>query len=69
MTHESNGKPMRYTNEQIKTNLTEFMEETKQNDLVSVISFCVGYYGYITKQIWTVITGLIRERKIIIKPH
>lgn len=55
---------MRYTDEQIKDNLTEFMSETTQNDLVAVISFSVGYYGYISKQIWSVITELKREGKI-----
>ena len=57
---------MRYTDDQIKTNVTEFIEETKQNDLVAIISFCVGYYGYITKQIWGVITDLKREGTIVL---
>lgn len=57
---------MRYTSDQIKETLTTFIEETEQDDIVAIISFCVGYYGYITKQIWNVITDLKREGKIVL---
>ena len=55
---------MRYQNEEIKETLLTFIEETNQNDIVAIISFCVGYYGYITKQIWKVIVDLKRDGKI-----
>lgn len=51
---------MRYTNDEIRANIVEFISETKQDDLVSVISYCLGYYGYITKQIWNEIRYLKR---------
>lgn len=49
---------MRYTNESILENIREFIEETKQPELQHVIAFCIGYYGYITKQIWNQIFHL-----------
>ena len=59
---------MRYTNEQIRANIFEFITDTTQNDLTAVISFCVGYYGYITKQIWTVISDMRRDQIIVLYP-
>lgn len=52
---------MRYTNEEIRTTLYDFISETGQYELRYVIPFCIGYYGYVSKQIWTVIHKLIQE--------
>ena len=60
---------MKYTNDQIRATLKEFIIETGQNDIVAVISFCVGYYGYITKQIWNVITDMKRDQLIVLYPQ
>lgn len=43
---------MRYSNQQIRENIRWFIEETNQPEIYHVIPFCLGYYGYITKQIW-----------------
>lgn len=50
---------MRYTNEQIYENIKWFVETTKQPEVLHVIDYCLGYYGYITKQIRNVIRELI----------
>lgn len=52
---------MRYSNQQIRENIRWFIEETKQPELHNVIPFCIGYYGYITKQIWGEIYHLYVE--------
>lgn len=57
---------MIYTDEQIKANLTEFIEKFDQHELVFIVPYCLGYYGYITKQIWRVITELRHEGKITV---
>ena len=49
---------MRYTSEQIEKNILAFMEDTNQYEIVHVIAYCLGYYGYITNQIWNVILDL-----------
>ncbi|MBO5870268.1 MAG: hypothetical protein J6Q89_05905 [Clostridia bacterium] len=52
---------MRYTNKDIQDTIREFVNETKQDRLFDVIPFCIGYYGYISKQIWNEIYSLIVE--------
>jgi len=52
---------VRYSNQQIRENIRWFIEETKQPELHNVIPFCIGYYGYITKQIWGEIYHLYVE--------
>lgn len=59
MRHERNGKPMRYTDEQIRNDLIAFVEETEQTEIRYIIPYCLGRFGYITNQIWRVIVGLI----------
>ena len=49
---------MKYTDEQIRQNLTEFIEKTEQHEIRYIISYCLGYYGYITHQIWRVIKSI-----------
>lgn len=55
---------MKYTNEEIKRTLLDFIEETQQTELRHVIAFCLGYYGYITKQIWNQIVELLYKDMI-----
>ena len=52
---------MKYTNKQIRETIRTFVDETKQPELQHVIPFCIGYYGYITKQIWNEILHLYFE--------
>ena len=52
---------MKYTNKQIRENIQWFVKETNQTELPHVIAFCLGYYGYITKQIWNEIIQLYTE--------
>ena len=56
---------MKYTNQQIYDNIKEFVEDTNQHELWLVIPFCLGYYGYITKQIWGEIFKLRCEGHIV----
>ena len=49
---------MRYTDEQIRETLLTWVKETEQTEVVYVIPFCLGYYGYISNQIWRVICEL-----------
>lgn len=57
---------MKYTDAQIKEQLTDFVTDYQQPELMYVIPFCLGYYGYITNQIWRVINELITEGKIVV---
>lgn len=50
---------MRYTDDQIEAVILEWITETKQDELRHLIPFLIGYYGYITKQMWRVIAYLI----------
>ena len=50
---------MRYTDRQIYDTLHDFMQETGQRELRYIIPFCLGYYGYITKQIWRIISTML----------
>lgn len=52
---------MRYSNEEIRQNLLEWVEETKQTEVIYCVSYCIGFYGYITKQIWNEILSLVKE--------
>lgn len=52
---------MRHTNEQIRANIREFVEMTKQPEIYHVIPFCFGYYGHISKQVWDEIYALALE--------
>ena len=56
---------MKYTDQQIRDNIKEFIMLTNQDALCHVISFCIGYYGYITKQIWLQIHKLRGEGYIV----
>ncbi len=64
MTHERNGKPMRYTDEQIRSTILDHINETDQHELRYIIPFCIGFYGYITGQIWRVIRMLMQDGDI-----
>lgn len=55
---------MRYTDEEIRTTLLDFIHETDQHELIFVIPFCLGFYGYITNQIWRVIRLLMKDGDI-----
>ena len=50
---------MRYTNKQIRENILWFIEETGQHEVTDVINYCLGFYGYITKQIWSEVYRLM----------
>lgn len=52
---------MRYTDEQIRQNLTEWIYITGETKVRYIIHYCVGYYGCITKQILRVIEDLVKE--------
>lgn len=52
---------MKYTDDQIKRELREFALVTGQPELRHVISYALGYYGYITNQIWRQIQELEKE--------
>lgn len=56
---------MRYTDAEIKETIRTFIDDTEQHELIYVINFCVGYYGYITKQILRVILDLRNDGDII----
>lgn len=55
---------MKYTDEQIKTHLEWWITETKQTEVRFLIHYCLGFYGYITKQIMRVIDELVMENKL-----
>ena len=55
---------MKYTDAQIMENITEFIDKYDQHEVQYIISYCLGYYGYITKQIWRVIDELRYDGKI-----
>lgn len=56
---------MIYKDAEIRENIVSFINETKQPELAYVIHYCIGYYGYITKQIWNVIIELGHENIIV----
>lgn len=56
---------MSVTNDQIRKEIVSFVERYDEHELRFVISYCIGYYGAITPQIWDVIRDLIREDMII----
>lgn len=45
--------------EQIAENILDFIHETKQRDISAVVSYCIGFYGCINKDIWCVIRAFI----------
>lgn len=51
---------MRYTDEEIRQTILSFIHETDQDQLRYVIPFCIGFYGYISKQIWYQILALMK---------
>lgn len=55
---------MRYTDAEIHETLVTFIHDTEQPELRYVIPFCLGFYGYITHQIWRVITDLMNQGTI-----
>lgn len=55
---------MRYTDAEIRQTIVSFIHDTDQQELRHVIPFCIGYYGYISKQIWLVIVDLMRNGTI-----
>lgn len=52
---------MIYVDKQIRDNLFRFVMETEQPELEHIINYCLGYYGYVTKQIWRAICDLKNE--------
>lgn len=52
---------MKFTDAEIKRELREFALVTGQPELRYVISYALGYYGYITNQIWRQIQELEKE--------
>jgi len=50
---------MKYTDKQIADVIFAFMDETEQTELRYVVNYCLGYFGYITKQIWRVIESMM----------
>ena len=52
---------MKYTDEQVKKVVQEFVEETGQHEVRYIVSFCLGYFGYITNQIWRAIIEVVDE--------
>ena len=55
---------MRYTDEQIRADLEEWITLTGETKVRYIIHYCVGFYGCITKQILRVIEDLAREDKL-----
>lgn len=52
---------MKYSDEQIKRNIKLFVQETHQREIKHLIPYLLGFYGYITNQIWRCVTELARE--------
>lgn len=52
---------MRYTNKQIRENILEWVTETDQHDFIYAVAYCLGFYGYVTRQIFNVLSELHRE--------
>lgn len=52
---------MKYTSQQIYEDIREFCEWSKQDELHFIIPYCLGRFGYITRQIWDEIHKLIQE--------
>ena len=50
---------MKYTDDQIRETILSHIYDTDQRELRYIVPFCLGYYGYITNQIWRVITLLM----------
>lgn len=55
---------MRYTDEEIRDQIADFVVMTGQPELRYVIPFCLGFYGYVSNQIWRVITELMKDEII-----
>lgn len=50
---------MRYTDAEIEGVILKWIDETRQDELRYLIPFLLGYFGYISKQIWRVVEYLI----------
>lgn len=48
----------------IRKVITGFIIETKQRELLHVLSYSIGYYGSITPEIWEVIVELVFDGTI-----
>ena len=52
---------MKFQDAQIRATILEWILETKQDEMRYAIHFCLGFYGYITKQIMRVLDALASE--------
>lgn len=52
---------MKFTNEEIRTHLLDWVKRTNQTEVRFLLHYCLGYYGYITKQIMAEIDKLVSE--------
>lgn len=50
-----------YAKSNIRKNLVEFVETMKQREARYVLSYCMGYYGTITQNVWDVVNELWAE--------
>ncbi len=59
---------MRYTDEDIRHTITDWIAITNQREVRFLLHYCLGFYGQITKQIMRVIDELVMEDKLTWEP-
>ncbi len=52
---------MKYTDEQIRGHIEDWISITGQRECRYLIHYCLGFYGYLTKQIMRVIDQMEHE--------
>ena len=52
---------MIYTSQMIRAQILDWVRETEQNEVRYLVPWCLGRYGYVSRQIWRVITELVKE--------
>jgi len=55
---------MKYTDEQIRGHIEDWIITTNCCEVRYLIHYCLGFYGYLTKQIMRVIEQMVKENKL-----